>query len=381
MRMPHPPTRGARDARVLSGSQRLSSAQSFLGSGHSVNVSFRGGFDFEEASKSAQRAANLLALKKRLFNDSLALLANKAQVLPERLAMMLDLDLMISSEVAEHIEKSMGLPAGWLDGKRAEMSEQEVQALREALEHSGKDEHATESQEEARSISARKPEADEPKPEGIDLKTDTEEGEATMPQEKVETASAAQSLSDESHAAGSASSSLQAQALAWLNEQMKDKPRGSRSQLARLMQRNPNDLSAWLNGLRSMPASAMPSLMQALQAFDAQLAQNFELRLGQKSAQEPASAGTPPQAQQPAEAASEAPARNEAQAASAPAAPSVAAPRVVKQSKVGAGTYVSFRADKNASADQEMRLLALRAVHTLSEVLNAVVHDEEKTES
>ncbi|MFN3329945.1 MAG: hypothetical protein ACK419_03355, partial [Pyrinomonadaceae bacterium] len=64
-----------------------------------------------------------------------------------------------------------------------------------------------------------------------------------------------------------------------------------------------------------------------------------------------------------------------------PAAPSVAAPRVVKQSKVGAGTYVSFRADKNASADQEIRLLALRAVQTLSEVLNAVVHDEEKTES
>lgn len=85
--------------------------------------------------------------------------------------------------------------------------------------------------------------------------------------------------------------------LAWLDDQLHSKPRGTRSRLARLMERSPDDLSAWLKLLRPIPPAARERLGRALAEIDRELAAQWTQRISRRAQPAEASSEASPKAE------------------------------------------------------------------------------------
>lgn len=110
-----------REKKMITPESRLSSAQRTIGALSPVTVSFAPtrSMDHEEMRRMSARVLNLQMLLKEIFGDSIATLAAHLEMAPERLRALLDLQAPFTAEIAEHLEKSLRLPGGWLDNKRS----------------------------------------------------------------------------------------------------------------------------------------------------------------------------------------------------------------------------------------------------------------------
>lgn len=155
--------------------------------------------------------------------------------------------------------------------------------------------------------------------------------------------------------------------LQWIKERLDAMPRGSKTRLADLMHRHPNDLSAWLGSHRPMPESAKRALAAALPAFDARMAADFRLAFPssdiagrmddatqgeQESAQDSTAASDP-----------QAPATKEA------AVPETK-PAVLVKRRAGSGTYVSFRRTEDEPTLEEV---IAQTANMLAHVLSSII--------
>lgn len=382
--------------RFLNTNQRISSAQNPFSTVGSVPVRqvVNRPFDLAQATKYAHRSVNLTLLKKHLFNDNLANLSLAAEVSNQRMGFFLDCDDTVESEMAEHIEKTIGLPAGWLDERREVLSDEEVVGLKEQIASVKREEEIEPPAPRVHLI--RPAPAVSPVVAPVAQPSSTEPVANEAPQE-----SAAQATQESVHnepsqprpsIAGYENSVTKenkvvqlAPELAWLNEELAKAPRGSRSKVAKLMGRNPNDLSAWLNGLRVMPRPARAPMLRALVEFDQTLGEEAIRRFGAdrdlilSGGSEPEMVGeaAPAVAASPvvAPVVSDAPV---AQPAAAPAAPVTAKASLqnaargseVKAKSAGTSTYVSFRTARNVV---EIDAIALRTAQTLAEVVGSVM--------
>ncbi|MCX8016572.1 MAG: hypothetical protein N2690_01525 [Rhodocyclaceae bacterium] len=368
--------------RYIAPSQRLSSAVPPFAPVRPVDVSVvqpRGSFDFEEASKSANRSINLGLLKKHCFEDSLALLSRRAEILPERMAAMLDAHILITSETAEHLEQTMGLPAGWLDAKRTDLSEDDIRIVRESMRR--KDEEAHEEREPVvfRAGAAR-PEPALPEAQACGSQAD--DASRLLSHTALTSGAAnAEAVLSSAHA-GAAFHAKEKPVkpndpdLKWLKEQIDAMPRGTSSELARLMGRNRNDISAWLNLLRPMPTKMREPLAKAA----CQLLPHLKDEIEQRFHLAPLDLSKPEPAQVPAAAPS-----IEAQpSAKIDPAPAAEEPKpvasAVQTRRSGTSTYVGFKPSWNSSDPHMMRLIALQTAQTLAEVMKSVLEQEQQTE-
>jgi len=156
--------------------------------------------------------------------------------------------------------------------------------------------------------------------------------------------------------------------LQWIKDRLDSMPRGSKTRLADLMHRHPNDLSAWLGSHRAMPESAKRALAAALPAFDAQMAAQFRQAFphsdiagwmgGENDAPGAATDDDVTAASAPQESAPK-----------SAAAPETKTPVLVKR-RAGAGTYVSFRRHDNEPSLEEV---IAQAANTLAHVLSSIV--------
>lgn len=366
---------------------RLSSAQPLnMLAGQSAKVQVMVPFSYKEAERTARRIVNLDLLKRHVFGDEAAKLADAIEMSPQRLSALFDLEVVFSDELAEHIEKTLGLPGGWLD-KRREWNEEELavvqQAMQQACEQQGPETaHApapeprvwrmqavlhTPEESSTTSAAPSVEQAVHPSTTQATLQTFAQEAADMNKQPSSTTAKAPRQ-----HAA---------MACAWLKNELAQRERGTQSRLARAMGRNPNDLSAWLNGLRPMPAAALQDLLRALPSFDAQLAQGFVQRLQEVHAEDaqPALMREQEGAQQPSSATPQAaPDAPDAQPRPAAAA-KPAADRAVqlRRSRSGSAAYVTFQ--HNAQSER-IAELALRTAQVLAEVVKSCVAISEHAE-
>lgn len=219
--------------------------------------------DYEQASKASIRATNLAYLKQFVFDDSLSRLASAAEVLSPRMARMLDTDLLVDSEVAEHMEKAMGLPAGWLDVKRERWDEAQTPVVRaQILAGQNRDEHATYDPSPAQSHTTATAQTTIPAVASA-APPKTEQPTLQMPRP-----STAMPNKTDTPAATNQGPSFFTPELRWLAQELAKQPRGIQSRLSVLMNRRPNDLSSWVNGLRPMPQHARAELVRALEQTD-----------------------------------------------------------------------------------------------------------------
>ncbi|MCX7912931.1 MAG: hypothetical protein N2506_08260, partial [Dehalococcoidales bacterium] len=114
--------------RWIDATKQRSISQAFLTAKPAVAVQYVGhkAFDSEDLQKAAARAVNLQLLLERLFDNDVAQLASRAEIDARRLRSMLDLEIHVSSEMAEHIEQTLRLPAGWLDQRRHSLDAADV---------------------------------------------------------------------------------------------------------------------------------------------------------------------------------------------------------------------------------------------------------------
>lgn len=371
-------------SRHIDVSARLSSAQPplpLLGSQPS-RVPVMAPFSYKDAERNARRIVNLELLKRHIFDDEAAKLADAIEMSPQRLAALFDLEVVFSDELAEHIEKTLGLPGGWLD-KRREWSEQERQTVQEAMRQASEQQASEQQTAEAQPPRVWRIESQAQPPAALPPSADPIPSpnvvrpigqQAVHPQESPSMNTQAAEMQVKEAAPLPSST----QALAWLKNELAARPRGTQSSLAKAMGRNPNDLSAWLNGLRPIPAKALQDLRHTLKTFDAELAQGFIERLGEEAAHD-AAKPEPQAASMQQQALPE-----EAPSAAAPQQSSVNRPAAVQmhRARSGAAAYVTF-ARKPVHHD-EMAQLALRTAQVLAEIVKACVqrseHDEHSQE-
>ena len=108
-----------RHPRVIEPHTRTSTAQRSIASASPVSVSFvQVKMDPEEMRRSSARVMNLQQVVTHAFEGSLAALSLHAEMAPDRLRSLLEMHMPFSAEIAEHLEKCLNLPGGWLDNKR-----------------------------------------------------------------------------------------------------------------------------------------------------------------------------------------------------------------------------------------------------------------------
>jgi hypothetical protein len=324
--------------RWIDATKQRSSSQAFLTAKPAVAVEYVGhkAFDAEDLQKAAARAVNLQLLLEHLFGGDVAQLAARAEIDARRLRGMLDLESHVSSEMAEHIEQTLRLPAGWLDQRRNALEAADIALLQQRM-GGGADAPndavaATKHGDSDDAIAARKENA----------------GSAAMPVNKENTMPKV----------------VLGAELQWIKERLDAMPRGSKTRLADLMHRHPNDLSAWLGSHRPMPESAKQALAAALPAFDERMAADFRAafphsdiagwmddaaKAEQENTQDLTAASDP-----------QAPATKEA------AAPETK-PAVLVKRRAGSGTYVSFRRNEDGPTLEEV---IAQTANTLAHVLD-----------
>ena len=237
--------------------------------------------DYEQSAKAAVRVTNLQHLKRALFNDSLAEMALQAGVQPVRLARMLDLEMIVDPGIAEHMERCMGLRPGFLDVRRDKWDESltsEVRAQIKADETTNVEPHDAPSP----TNTAAKEGSERPT---LSLKpVSSPASEANSMTITIASTSEAQqpvtaAPVTNAPASGSQWARYEHAGLRWLGEQLARMPRGSQTRLAALMGRSASDISAWVNCLRPVPASAMPQLVDAVTRLDASLGEQARAKL------------------------------------------------------------------------------------------------------
>lgn len=237
--------------------------------------------DYEQSAKAAVRVTNLQHLKRALFNDSLAEMALQAGVQPVRLARMLDLEMIVDPGIAEHMERCMGLRPGFLDVRRDKWDESltsEVRAQIKADETTNVEPHdapspantAAKEGSECPALSL-KPVSSTASEANSMIITIASTSEAQQPVTAAPVTNAP--------ASGSQWARYEHAGLRWLGEQLARMPRGSQTRLAALMGRSASDISAWVNCLRPVPASAMPQLVDAVTRLDASLGEQARAKL------------------------------------------------------------------------------------------------------
>lgn len=239
--------------------------------------------DYEQSAKAAVRVTNLQHLKRALFNDSLAEMALQAGVQPVRLARMLDLEMIVDPGIAEHMERCMGLRPGFLDVRRDKWDESLTSEVRAQIkaDESAAEPHDAPSLESTRSdVQPARPPLLSPKTIPTNAQTDVRSMTATTAStsEAQQVTTATQSASP-APASGSQWARYEHAGLRWLGEQLARMPRGSQTRLAALMGRSASDISAWVNCLRPVPASAMPQLVDAVTRLDASLGEQARAKL------------------------------------------------------------------------------------------------------
>jgi hypothetical protein len=328
--------------RWIDATKQRSSSQAFLTAKPAVAVQYVGhkAFDSEDLQKAAARAVNLQLLLERLFDNDVAQLASRAEIDARRLRSMLDLEIHVSSEMAEHIEQTLRLPAGWLDQRRHSLDAADVAMLQQRM-GSGTDATSEATATTQHSNSGNSDEA--------------VNKENVMPK---------------SHLGAD---------LQWIKDRLDSMPRGSKTRLADLMHRHPNDLSAWLGSHRAMPESARRALAAALPAFDAKMAADFRAAfpnsdiagwMNDAARSEKENLVAAAAEDSTAASALEEPATKEA------VVPETKPPVLVKR-RAGAGTYVSFRRNEDEPSLEEV---IAQTANTLAQVLSSIVHRQHENQ-
>jgi hypothetical protein len=330
-----------KQTRWIDATKRRSSSQAFLTAKPAVAVEYVGhkAFDAEDLQKAAARAVNLQLLLEHLFDKDVAQLAARAEIDARRLRSMLDLEIHVSPEMAEHIEQTLRLPAGWLDQRRHALEAADIAMLQQRMGG------ATDAPNDAAAATKH---------------GDSDDG-FSVREENAE--SGAKPVSKEN----TMPKVVLGAELQWIKERLDAMPRGSKTRLADLMHRHPNDLSAWLGSHRPMPESAKQALAAALPAFDARLAADFRAAFprsdlagwmedaarGEKENTEASTAASDPQT----------PATKDA------ALPETK-PAVLVKRRAGSGTYVSFRRTEGEPTLEEV---IAQTANTLAHVLSSIV--------
>lgn len=119
-----------RHTRVIEPHARMSTAQRTIASAAPIAVSFsHPKMDPDELRRVSARVLNMQLLIKHVFDDSLAALALQTEMAPDRLRSLMDMHVPFSSEIAEHLEKCLNLPGGWLDNKRSTIDADHLRAI------------------------------------------------------------------------------------------------------------------------------------------------------------------------------------------------------------------------------------------------------------
>lgn len=396
---------GRRDdrKRFVNPNQRLSSAQNPFNTGGAVRVNLAANppFDLAQATKYACRSANLSLLKTHLFDNNVPQIALAAEVSAQRMAFFLDCDANVEPEMAEHMEKSIGLPAGWLDTRRQTLTEEEVAALKEQIANFKREEEIEPPAPRVHLIrpAPAAPVASDtslaPAAESISAastETSPQSGNAQVSQES-ESISPTQSRPSNAGFENNVHKEIKviqlAPELEWLNAELEKTPRGTRSLIARSMGRNPNDLSAWLNGLRVMPSAARTGLLRAVHEYNQELGEEAMRRFGTtpdavlSGASGSVAAAAPAAVSAPVVAPVQAAAPVAQPVATPAAAPVAAKPTLqsvsrgteVKAKNAGTSTYLSFRSARNVV---EIDAIAMRTAQTLAEVMGSVMRRMEQ---
>jgi len=119
-----------RHPRVIEPHVRVSTAQRTIASAAPIAVSFsQPKMDPDEIRRVSVRVMNMQMLIEKVFDGSLASLALQSEMAPDRLRALMDMQIPFGSEIAEHLEKCLNLPGGWLDNKRGAIDVDYLKAL------------------------------------------------------------------------------------------------------------------------------------------------------------------------------------------------------------------------------------------------------------
>lgn len=118
-------------SRIVAPTSRLSSAQHSIAAlaPVPVTVTHHRNIDPQELRLAAARAINLRLLLEHLFDGSVAAMAAHLEMSPDRLRSLIDLQVPFDPEIAEHLEKILRLPGGWLDNRRTSIDAEYLRTI------------------------------------------------------------------------------------------------------------------------------------------------------------------------------------------------------------------------------------------------------------
>lgn len=353
--------------RYVDRSMRLSSAQNPLVQARSpVAVTFvspHPGFNLGEATKNARRVTNLQLLKNHIFGGNVAEMAARAELSPQRLNALLELDMVLSSELAEHIEQTLGLPGGWLDRKHERWTEELQQEVLQHMQSAAERARAQESVEAEAAAAATEAAAAESTTAQPDAAVQPIQADKVCESDDCEPRAPVDIVVSQDAQASAPSKERTMRApydLQWLNEQLNMMPRGAKSALAKELGRHVNDLSAWLNGHRPMPSPVRAQLPEALQRFNADLAQRFAQLKGEPQPGVRTAPEQEPAAAQPS---------SDSAASSTSSVRDLTSPRAVVKRTVGRSEYVTFRRQDA----EELAQMAMITAQKLADVMQTAL--------
>jgi len=312
-----------RHPRVIESNARLSTAQRSIAASNPVSISFaQTKMDPEELRRSSARVMNLQQIVTHAFEGSVAGFALHAEMAPDRLRPLLDMQVPFSAEIAEHLEKCLNLPGGWLDNKRGSL---DVEHLKEmifaptksspalgaggaacadenpqaaaAQEAVATKEVAQETPQAAVKVQAAAAQEPVATKEAVMLSAHElvkevaqETPHAAKPQAPVAQEPAV-IKADAKMSDGAAHLKVEPkrldypmiQVLVWLNKELDRfrSPKGGpvRPEIAESMGRAPSTLSTWLTGVRKMPDEMLGPLVQAIHKVSPALAVEMQERV------------------------------------------------------------------------------------------------------
>lgn len=382
-------------ARFVSPTSRLSSAQQTIAALSPVTVTMAHprGIDPEELRRMSARVMNLQLLLKGLFEDSIAAMAAHLEMSPDRLRSLMDLQTPFSSEIAEHLEKSMHLPGGWLDNRRSSIDVEHLRSIVFAEEPVMAEQHeefaiastASQSQEVAAESTVQH-KAEEPemvKHEEFDM------GNVIAAQAAQPAATAALPETPPAHAEPNRQSDAMAMTLRWLNGEL-DKfyaPDGvpARVSLRNRLGRAQSTVSTWLNGLRKLPDDMNIPMARAVIEMRLPIADELLSRMfaaapnifneGVKSALRDLQNSNQPAMSAPSKAAEPAPSKPNAQASVQPSqsndAAAASAPKAAPAIDMIAAPLQLESLGEGSST--ELKLVVARAAEKVADVLQRLV--------
>ena len=293
--------------RFVAPASRFSGAQHTMGAIAPASVAFAYSQVTEpgELRRMNARVLNLQMLLKGLFDDSIAAMAAYLEMSPDRLRALMDMQTPFSSEIAEHLEKILRLPGGWLDNQRASI---DVERLRAIVFGKKPADGAAPSEAEvepvvAQSVEQRVAVCEHPRvvetvkesvlahessgsADSSPIESNTEERDHEMinvidtqkPQEDV-----AKPVTPPLYSGAQRKNDAMAQTLRWLNSKLDHyrAPNGApaRAVLRARLGRAQSTVSTWLNGLRNLPDEMAVPLARAVVEMKLPVAAEFLERM------------------------------------------------------------------------------------------------------